>query len=275
MRGSSQGQSPSSAKVRVHKYMSHAGVATRRQAEGLIRQGRVSVNGAQVTAQGVRVRPGVDEVALDGVPVRPAPVRWVVFHKPTGTLCTRSDPHGGATIFHVLPAWALSLRYVGRLDRDTSGLLLLTNDGDNAAKLTHPATRLEREYRVRVIGDVTARGIKALRAGVELEDGFARPRRVRRISMGDDNEWGVQLVLTEGRKREVRRLFKAVGLPVKELVRTRFGPFHLRGLKEGSWRSATATELGEAKKQCAKRSGRSRDRRRRDRLGRRRRRGRG
>ena len=232
--------------VRVQKYISQAGVASRREAEALIGEGRVAVNGTPVAALGARVVPGSDIVEVDGEVVRPAPRRWVVLHKPAGVLCTRRDPHGGRTVYDILPMWAAGLRYVGRLDRDTSGLLLLTNEGDLAASLAHPRARVEREYLARVAGRITAAALARLRRGVELEDGFARPRRVRRVALGRD-EWGVTLVLTEGRKREVRRLLEAVGHPVAALVRTRFGPFRLGGLKAGSLRPARAAELAAAR----------------------------
>ena len=241
-----RGQAAPREPVRVQKYLSQAGAASRRQAEVMMREGRIAINGRPVTEMGVRVTPGVDTVSLDGRAVVPAPRRWIVFHKPTGVLCTRTDPHGGDTIYGLLPDWAGGLRYVGRLDRDTSGLLLLTNEGDLAAALAHPGARIEREYLARVAGQVTARGVKALKNGVELEDGFARPKRVRKVALGKD-EWGFTLVLTEGRKREVRRLLKAIGHPARSLARVRFGPFRLGSLKAGGWRPARAEELREAR----------------------------
>lgn len=240
------GGTPAGSPVRLQKYVSQAGVASRRQAERLMRQGRIHVNGHPATEMGVRVEPGRDIVTLDGRVVERARRNWVVFHKPSGVLCTRADPHGGRTIYDVLPGWATGLRYVGRLDRDTSGLLLLTNDGDLAAALAHPSGRVEREYVARVAGPVTARDLRALKRGVELEDGLARPRRVRRVPLSDDGS-GVVLVLAEGRKREVRRLMKAVGHPVRALVRTRFGPFRLGGLEPGRWRPALPEELERAR----------------------------
>ena len=248
----SRGRTTPRGPVRVQKYLSQAGAASRRQAEVMMREGRIAINGTTVTEMGVRVTPGVDTVSLDGRVVVPAPRRWIVFHKPTGVLCTRTDPHGGDTIYGLLPDWAEGLRYVGRLDRDTSGLLLLTNEGDLAAALTHPGARIEREYLARVAGQVTARSVKALKSGVQLEDGFARPKRVRKVH-GDEDESGLTLVLTEGRKREVRRLLKAVGHPARALVRTRFGPFRLGGLKPGQWRPARADELREARSLTAAR----------------------
>ncbi|MYH52287.1 MAG: rRNA pseudouridine synthase, partial [Gemmatimonadetes bacterium] len=228
--------------VRVQKYISQAGVASRRQAEVMLGEGRIAINGVRVTSPGARVLPGSDTVSVDGRIVQPAPRRWVVFHKPAGVLCTRTDPHGGETIYDLLPGWAGGLRYVGRLDRDTSGLLLLTNDGDLASRIAHPSGRVEREYLAGVAGKVTAGSLRRLRRGVMLEDGPARPKRVRRVEL-DDGEWGVRLVLAEGRKREVRRMLKAVGHPVRTLVRTRFGPFRLGGLPPGGWRPARTSEL--------------------------------
>lgn len=232
--------------MRVQKYMSQAGVASRRQAEAMVGEGRVAINGVPVTSPGARVIPGTDTVSLDGRVVRPAARRWLVLHKPVGVLCTRTDPHGGDTVYDLLPDRAGGLRYVGRLDRDTAGLLLLTNEGDLAAKLAHPSGRIEREYLAGVAGRVTAASLRRLRRGVELEDGPARPKRIRRVELGED-EWGVRLVLTEGRKREVRRMLKAVGHPVRTLVRTRFGPFRLGTLKPGDWRPAYPSELRAAR----------------------------
>ena len=132
-RASTAGRAAGPEPVRLQKYISQAGVASRRQAEGLMREGRIHVNGVPATEMGIRVTPGRDTVSLDGRVVEPARRRWIVFHKPSGVLCTRHDPHGGRTVYDCLPGWVAGLRYVGRLDRDTSGLLLLTNDGDLAA----------------------------------------------------------------------------------------------------------------------------------------------
>lgn len=244
---------PAAKAIRLQKYISQAGVASRRQAEGLMREGRIFVNGKPAREMGVRVTPGSDVVSLDGRVVRPARRRWIVFHKPSGALCTRTDPHGGETVYDLLPDWAVALRYVGRLDRDTSGLLLMTNEGDLAAALAHPRGRVEREYVARVRGPVTARGLRALKLGVELEDGFVRPRRARRVALAEGDQ-GVRIVLTEGRKRVVRRLLRAVGHPVVALERTRFGPFRLGGLKPGEWRPARAAELDSARAMIRHRS---------------------
>lgn len=257
-RGDAPSRRQAPAQVRVQRYLSQAGVASRRQAEALVGQGRVDVNGRPVREMGVRIAPGIDVVAVDGRVVESAPLRWLVFHKPVGVLCTRSDPHGGETVYDVLPDWSAGLRYVGRLDRDTSGLLLMTNDGALAAALAHPRNRIEREYVATVKRPVTAQSIRAIKAGVELEDGFARPKRVRRTPL-DGGEWGVTVVLAEGRKRQVRRLLRAAGCPVASLRRVRFGPFRLGSLKPGRWRPARASEITTARSQVRPpRAGRAR-----------------
>jgi 23S rRNA pseudouridine2605 synthase len=230
------------AGVRLQKYLSQAGVASRREAERLMQAGRVTVNGTVVRELGARVVPGRDSVALDGVPVVSASKRWVAYHKPPGVLTTRRDPHGGRTIYDDLPSDAAGLRYVGRLDRDAEGLILLTNDGDLAHALQHPSGEVEREYRLEVAGTVTERERRTLLAGVELEDGLARPRRVE-LKGGDGIRSTLTLVLTEGRKREVRRLLSAVGHPVLRLQRVRFGPVALGDLPRGGWRALGDREV--------------------------------
>ena len=250
-----------SRRIRVQKYLSHAGAASRREAEELMRQGRVAVNGVPVTVMGSLVTPGVDAVSLDGRPVEIGPRHWLVLHKPAGVLCTRRDPHGGRTVYDVLPGWAKGLRYVGRLDRETSGLLLMTNDGDLAALLAHPRAGVEREYVAQVEEPVTARTLRALRRGVELDDGWARPRAVRKGHPRGGQAAGstLRIVLAEGRKREVRRLIRAVGNEVTALERTRFGPFQLGRLAPGAWRPARTAEIEEARRQTSSSSrGRSR-----------------
>lgn len=201
--------------------------------------GRVAVNGSVVTELGVRVDPGTDVVTVDGERVGVAAKRWVVFHKPPGVLTTRTDPHGGTTIYDVLPEDLRGLRYVGRLDRDAEGLLLLTNDGELANVLAHPSGEVEREYWLEVAGRVDRETVNRLTGGVELDDGIARAVRARLLTAGDVTS-RLTLVLAEGRKREVRRMLSAVGHPVMRLRRERFGPVRLGQLERGGWR-----ELGE------------------------------
>ena len=238
---------PDSGAIRLQKYLSQAGAASRREAERLMAAGRVAVNGAVVRELGVRVVPGRDHVTLDGRPVEVAGTRWVAYHKPPGVLTTRHDPHGGATIYDGLPSELGGLHYVGRLDRDAEGLLLLTNDGALANAVQHPSGGIEREYRLEVAGVVTAETRRGLLAGVELEDGLARPKSVR--TEGTDGiRSTLTLVLTEGRKREVRRLMSAVGHPVLHLRRTRFGPIRLGSLERGAWRDLSASEVADLRR---------------------------
>jgi 23S rRNA pseudouridine2605 synthase len=224
--------------VRVQKYLSRAGRASRREAELLMLDGRVRVNGEVVTELGVRVVPGRDVVEVDGQQVRDpgaAGSVWVAFHKPVGVLTTRRDPHGGATIYDVLPKELARLKYVGRLDKDAEGLLLLTDDGDAAHRLQHPSGEIEREYRVEVAGTVSAADVRRLVDGVQLGDGIAAARRASVIEAGPVQST-VTVVLTEGRKREVRRMMSAIKHPVLRLARVRFGPVHLGDLEAGAWR---------------------------------------
>lgn len=226
------------AAERLQKVLAQIGLGSRRQVEEWIRQGRISVNGA--TAElGVKVGPR-DRILVDGKPVRLPQAaekisgRVVLYHKPVGELTTRSDPEGRPTVFENLPVlkdarWIA----VGRLDLNTSGLLLLTTDGELANALMHPSREIEREYAVRVFGEVDHEHIRQLKKGVELEDGPARFQRIRDAGGTGQNHW-YHVVIREGRNREVRRLWEHVGYKVSRLMRIRFGPVNLpRTLKAG------------------------------------------
>lgn len=214
-------------------------------------QGRVRVNGRVVTSLGSRIRPGEDRVEVDGRVVEPEPFRWVAVHKEPGTLTTADDPHGRPTVYDDLPEELEGLAYVGRLDLDTSGLLLLSNEGDAVHRMLHPSFEVDREYEATVRGTPDRRALHRLTSGVELEDGVARaveaellPAGVR--TGGDEGGRGaavVRLVLREGRKREVRRMLDAVGHPVRALRRIRFGPVRLGDLAPGAWRELTPQEV--------------------------------
>lgn len=240
----SGGEGPAGPPVRVQKFLSRAGVASRRDAEVLMRQGRVRVNGSVVSTLGTKVVPGRDVVEVDGATVGVPDARWVMLHKPSGALTTTRDPRGRPIVYDLLPPdiRGLGLSYVGRLDEDTEGLLLLTNEGDVANRLLHPSGEVEREYEVGVEGRPGTAAIQALLRGVELEDGFAKARRVR-ITGRDGAGSVLRLVLVEGRNREVRRLCEAVGAPVRWLRRVRFGPVRLGDLPLGAWRDLTADEM--------------------------------
>lgn len=229
--------------IRVQKYLSRAGRASRREAERLLVAGRVRINGKVVVELGTRVVPGRDRVEVDEEPVEVAgECRWIALHKPVGVLATRADPHGGRTVYDILPADARALHYVGRLDRDTEGLLLLSNEGDVSHGLLHPSRGVEREYRAWVLGVPTAATLEKLRRGVDLDDGTARVRSARILEREGDHHALLAVVLTEGRKREVRRMLGAVEHPVERLTRVRFGDIELGDLPPGEWRPLNEDE---------------------------------
>jgi 23S rRNA pseudouridine2605 synthase len=231
--------------MRLQKFLSRAGVASRRAGEDLIRAGRVRVNGAVVTELGTRVGAG-DRVEVDGRRVVLEAPRWVMLHKPAGHVTTRSDPQGRPTVYDLLPAELAGLYHVGRLDQDSEGLLLLTNEGDVANHLLHPSREVDRVYRVDVVGSPTRATLGRLRSGVELEDGVARAVRaevILRHGSGERAHARLRVVIREGRKREVRRIFEALGHPVRRLVRERLGPIALGGLPPGEWRDLTPEEV--------------------------------
>jgi 23S rRNA pseudouridine2605 synthase len=229
--------------LRLQAFLSRSGLASRRAAEEMIEHGRVKVNGAEVTAQGTRVVAGVDRVELDGVEVKVAPTTWLALHKPTGYVTTRQDPFDRRTVYELIPDKFHGLFHVGRLDRDSEGLLLLTNDGDLANRFLHPSFGITKEYDVIASGKPTDAALRQLVEGVELEDGVAQAESARLIGPAGNGQSRLKLVLREGKKREVRRMLEAVGHPVLRLVRRRFGPIDLGELPEGKWRVVQPEEL--------------------------------
>ena len=225
--------------MRIQRAIARAGIASRRAAEELVAAGRVKINGS-VALIGQSVDPLRDEILVDGRPVAaPMQVSWIVLNKPAGVLTTRADPSGRRTVFDLIEGTP-GMTYVGRLDYMTEGVLLLTNDGEAAHKLTHPSGEIERAYRVTVRGDGAAAARAAMK-GVELEDGMVMPREflARRIGRG---LWELEVTIAEGRTREVRRLCEALDLQVERLVRTKFGPVKLGTLAAGKTRNLTARE---------------------------------
>jgi 23S rRNA pseudouridine2605 synthase len=225
--------------MRLAKYLAHAGVASRRASETLIAGGRVSVEGEIVTDPARDV--GQDSrVEVDGRSVAgPEPRVHYAVNKPLGVVSTARDTHGRPTVIGLVPAEGLRLYPVGRLDADSSGLILLTNDGELANRLTHPSFQVAKTYRARLGGGaVGERALQALRGGVELDDGPSAPVEVRRLK-GQE----IELSIREGRNRQVRRMCVAVGHPVLELRRVGFGPLRLGGLEVGAHRPLTAAEV--------------------------------
>ncbi|MGQ0560434.1 MAG: pseudouridine synthase [Gemmatimonadota bacterium] len=230
------------SRVRLQKFLANAGVASRRKAEELIEAGRVSVNGQVVTELGTKVDPATDAITVDGRNIESAQPVWVALHKPRGYVSTRDDPQGRPTIYDLLPESLHSLFYVGRLDVDSEGLMLLTNAGDQAHRLLHPSFGVSRVYEVLVKGDVARETVERLLRGVELEDGVARAESVERLPASKVGASRLRLILREGRKREVRRMLSAVGRPVRRLRRTRYGPIELGNLPSGKWRLLSEAE---------------------------------
>lgn len=224
--------------MRLQKYLAQAGVCSRRAAEDLIAAGRVTVNGQPVTVPGTRVDPGADEVRVDGEQVRSRAPEWVALHKPPGFVSTRHDPQGRRTLYDLLPAELRHLFSVGRLDADSEGLILLTNDGDAANRLMHPRYQVEREYEAEVAGVPSESVLQRLGVGVLLEDGLARAEHAELVGRNT-----IRLTLREGRKREVRRMLAALGHPVRRLRRVRYGKVLLGALAPGEWRRLEPHEL--------------------------------
>lgn len=231
---------------RLQKVLAAAGVASRRVAEELIAAGRIAVNGRVVTEPGTRVDPARDRVDVDGVPVQVDPSRrYVVLNKPTGVVSSMRDDRGRPDLRTFTDRYEERLFSVGRLDTDTSGLLLLTNDGDLAQVLAHPSFGVEKTYVALVTGRVQQRTLARLTGGIDLDDGPIRADRARIVPGGGAPDATlVELTLHSGRNRVVRRMLDAVGHPVRELVRRRFGPLRLGDLPAGRTRDVTTAELG-------------------------------
>lgn len=233
------GPSPS---IRLQKYLADCGVASRRRSEELIAAGRVRVNGHLITERGTKVVPGQDQVTLDGAPVRSRDTghAYYLFHKPRGCLVTASDPQGRPTIYDYLSGIPERVIPVGRLDLDSEGLLLLTNDGDLAHRLMHPRYGIEKEYHVLVHPPVDEASLQRLRDGVEIEGGLTQPAVVTPLS---PDRRRLSVTIREGRKRQVRQMITAVGSRVRRLRRVREGHLELGALEIGHYRPLTAEEV--------------------------------
>jgi 23S rRNA pseudouridine2605 synthase len=221
--------------MRLNAYLARTGIASRRGADELIKAGRVRVNG-EPGQLNTAVATG-DRVEVDGKEVAAQQLAYVLLHKPAGVVTTAHDPQGRPTVVELVPREPRVVP-VGRLDADTTGALLLTNDGPLANRLAHPRYGVEKVYEAEVEGDPDEAALQALREGVELEDGRTAPAKVRRLGRGR-----IELVLHEGRNRQVKRMFEAVGHPVRNLHRSAYAGLTLGGLEPGAWRELTPEEI--------------------------------
>jgi pseudouridine synthase len=243
----SKEQNQDETKERLQKVLAHAGVASRRECEKLIAAGRVTVNGKIVRELGTKVDPASDDVRVDTEPVRAPnhPVTYLVM-KPKGYICTVHDERGRPTVMELLPPTDRRLYPVGRLDEDSEGLLLLTDDGSLANLVTHPSHGVEKTYELRIRGRIEGAEVTRVESGVWLSDGKTGSSRIRIKKRGRDVS-RLEVTITEGRNRELRRTFAKLGHPVLSLRRIRIGPLSSRGLKLGTWRKLTLKELRDLK----------------------------
>jgi 23S rRNA pseudouridine2605 synthase len=231
--------------VRLHKLLARSGVASRRACEELMLGGKVTVDGEVVTRLGTKVDPLTAVIRVSGQRLPPvSPHVYLVLYKPTGVVSTMSDPQGRPTITDLVADRPERLFHVGRLDTDTAGLLLLTNDGEFAQRMAHPSYEVDKTYVAEVDGRVGRATVERLLAGVELDDGPVTVSGARVVGQGVQDRSILELVIHEGRNRIVRRLLDHVGHPVRKLTRIAIGPVQLTGLKPGQLRELTNDELG-------------------------------
>ncbi len=228
---------------RLAKVIAHTGVASRRAAERMVEEGRVTVNGETVYHPGHPVLKGAD-VRVDGKPLpRPPPLAYFLLYKPRGVLTTREDPDGRRTVMEFIDALPIRVEPVGRLDMDTEGALLLTNDGELAHKLTHPSTNVPKRYAVKVWKRPHPKQLERIKRGLQLDDGRTKPALVRPMETTDTGNTWFEVTVTEGRNRLVRRLFETIGHPVSKLRRESFATLSIRGMERGDVRPLTGEEV--------------------------------
>lgn len=235
--------------MRLQKFLARAGVASRRGSEDLMTAGRVSVNGSIVTELGSKVDPKTDIVRVDGKEVHLDDGSvYLMLYKPAGYLTTMDDPQGRPCVASLVPTKEYPGLYpVGRLDKDTTGLLLFTTDGDMGQHLLHPKHHVHKSYRAHVDGVPSEDDIERLQEGIMLADGMTAPARVQILDERDDGTSDLEIVIREGRKRQVKRMCSAIHHPVIDLHRHRFGPLELQGVEEGSWRLLDEDEIAALK----------------------------
>lgn len=227
---------------RIQKILAQMGVASRRKAEGLIEEGRVTVNG-KIATIGMKADPAKDHIKVDGkLLTKPEPKIYLMFNKPTGVVTSLFDPEGRPTVKDFLKGIKYRVFPVGRLDYNSEGLLLITNDGDFAYSILHPSKRIPKTYVVKVKGTIDEITMDKLREGIRLEDGLTAPAKVKKIRQSDSNSW-VEITIYEGRKRQIRRMFEKVGHPVIRLKRIAIDGIKIGDLKPGEIRHLTSEEI--------------------------------
>jgi len=232
--------------LRLAKYLAQAGIASRRQAEELINNGRVKLNGIVVTELATIVEPESDRIEFDGHLVGKEKLVYILLNKPPGYICSVTDPQGRSTVLELVKGIKERVYPVGRLDYDTRGLLLLTNDGDFTNLIIHPRYKIDKKYEACVKGSISNIELNKLREGIELEDGITAPAEVNLINHGK-NTSVIELIIHEGRKRQVKRMCAAVGHPVISLRRTALGFLGVEGLEEGQYRWLQQDEVNRLK----------------------------
>jgi pseudouridine synthase len=241
--------------VRLNKFLAHAGVCSRREADRLIEEGRVRVNGRIVEGLGLKVDPSRDRVDVRGRPVRAGDERpvYILLNKPAGRVVTVKDPFGRPTVMDLLPKGGARVYPVGRLDAASEGVLLLTNDGETAARLTHPRYGVGKVYRVTVEGEPSEEDLERLRRGIFLEGRKTAPAHVR-VLQRRARRAVLQVEIREGRKREIRKMFDILGCPVSRLVRVEFAGLTVEGLRAGQWRALKEKEINALRRRAGRAS---------------------
>lgn len=233
--------------IRIARYLAGAGVASRRHSEELIKAGRVRINGQVVTELGYQVDALQDQIEIDGHLVRLESPHYLLLYKPMGYISAVTDDRGRKTVIDLVKDYPVRLYPVGRLDYDSEGILLLSNDGEFTNLMTHPRYHIDKEYLVRVEGQLDLAAAEILRQGIDIGDGITSPAKVD-IQQITKNESWLKVTIHEGRNRQVRRMMEAVGYPVRQLVRTGYAFLRLEGLKPGQYRELQPAEVARLKK---------------------------